>query len=234
MKKIHNFYARVLVDVDMLSSLSQQLLMERPGFAFIDDMEYEQLLPFAHFIKWFAICYLLAGIALQVIGLINKWSLNNIPKFNLGTRKENVYLHTKVVNVDNIVIGNYSKSSSLGGDIVAPNNVCDQEDSLETMSSLVNDSQQASPIQNIEQIQHVSPKGDLAHLFGLTLSISFSRLSVLYENLSQNKYENVNIVDYNPPLLLQVSLLQGKIIIVLNIVLPKRISYRCWYIEFGF
>jgi len=51
MKKIHNFYARVLVDVDMLSSLSQQLLMERPGFAFIDDMEYEQLLPFAHFIK---------------------------------------------------------------------------------------------------------------------------------------------------------------------------------------
>jgi len=58
-----------------------------------------------------------------------------VPKFNLGTREKNVKLHTKGVNVVNI--GNDSKPFSLGGEIVAPNNNSDQEDSLEGMSSLV-------------------------------------------------------------------------------------------------
>jgi len=33
----------VLVDVNLFSSLSQQLLVKRPGFAFVADVEYEQL-----------------------------------------------------------------------------------------------------------------------------------------------------------------------------------------------
>jgi len=38
MNTILGFYARVLVDVDILSSLSQQLLMERPDFGFVTDL----------------------------------------------------------------------------------------------------------------------------------------------------------------------------------------------------
>jgi len=64
--------------------------------------------------------------------------------FNLGTREENVKLHTKVVNVVNIVAD--SKPFSLGGDVVTPNDDSDQEDTLEWMSSLIDDSQQASSV----------------------------------------------------------------------------------------
>jgi len=69
------------------------------------------------------------------------------------------------------------------------------------MSSIVDDSQQASLVHNIEQIQHVSPKGALSYSFGLALSNSFSKLPILDENLSWDKHENVNIVDSYPPLI---------------------------------
>jgi len=35
MKKTRGFYARVLIDIDLLSSLPNQLLVERPSYAFI-------------------------------------------------------------------------------------------------------------------------------------------------------------------------------------------------------
>lgn len=50
-KKTPGFYVRVLIDVDMFSSLSQQLLVVHSGFAFATNMEYERLLPFRSFRK---------------------------------------------------------------------------------------------------------------------------------------------------------------------------------------
>jgi len=43
-------------------------------------------------------------------------------------------------NVVNIVAANDYKTSSLGGDVVTPNNGFDKNDNLEEMSSLVDDS----------------------------------------------------------------------------------------------
>ena len=43
--------------------------------------------------------------------------------------------------------------------------------------------------------QHISSKGDQAHPYGVTLSNSFSKLSILDETLSQEKHKNVNIMD---------------------------------------
>jgi len=63
-----------------------------------------------------------------------------VPKYNLETKEGNVNLHTKVVNVANIIVGNDSKPSSLGANVVAPNNNYDKEDSLKRMSSLIDDS----------------------------------------------------------------------------------------------
>jgi len=56
-------------------------------------------------------------------------------KSSSGAREKNVNLHTKVVNV---VVGNDSKLSFLGGCVVAPNSGSDKEDSLEG-ENLVND-----------------------------------------------------------------------------------------------
>ena len=86
-----------------------------------------------------------------------------------------------LVNVVNIIVGNDYKSCSLGGDVVASNNGFDQEYSLKGMSSLVDDSQQTFPIYNVEHTQHVSLKGDLAHLSGLSRSNYFSKVFVLNE-----------------------------------------------------
>jgi len=44
----------------------------------------------------------------------------------------------------------------------------------------------------------------LAHPCGLTLPNFFSKLSVLEENMSHDKYENVNIVNFNLPLVAPV------------------------------
>ena len=63
-----------------------------------------------------------------------------VPKFNLQTMEENVNLHTKVVNVANTTTNSDPKLSSLGYDVVAPNNDFDQDDCLDGMSSLVDDS----------------------------------------------------------------------------------------------
>jgi len=41
MKKNKGYFAWVLVDIDILSPLPNQLLVERSGFAFIADVEYE-------------------------------------------------------------------------------------------------------------------------------------------------------------------------------------------------
>jgi len=41
MKTSSVFFARVLVDIGLLSFLSNKLLVERSGFAFITDVEYE-------------------------------------------------------------------------------------------------------------------------------------------------------------------------------------------------
>jgi len=51
MKKILDFYAKVLVDVNLFSSLAQQLLVECSGFVLVIDMEYERLSPFCSFCK---------------------------------------------------------------------------------------------------------------------------------------------------------------------------------------
>jgi len=120
-----------------------------------------------------------------------------VPTLNLVTWEENLNMHTKLVSVANIFAGIDSKPSSLGGDVVAPNNGSNQEDSLEGMSSLVDDFQQTFSIQNVEQIQYVSPENDLAHPSGLNLLNYFSKLPFLDENLSQDKHENVNIMNSN-------------------------------------
>jgi len=70
-------------------------------------------------------------------------------------------LHIEMVNVVSIIVGNDSKTYSSRSDV--PNNESNQENNLEGMSSFVDDSQQTSPIQNVEYKQHVSRKGDLAH-----------------------------------------------------------------------
>jgi len=49
MNIFRGFFARVLIDVDMLTKLPNYTLVERPGFAFIMDMEYENLSPFCSF-----------------------------------------------------------------------------------------------------------------------------------------------------------------------------------------
>jgi len=45
MKTNKSLFARVLVDINLLSSLPNQLLVERLGFAFIADVEYEWFPP---------------------------------------------------------------------------------------------------------------------------------------------------------------------------------------------
>jgi len=50
MRKNRGFFARVLVDIDLLFPLSDHLLVERSPFAFIADVEYKWLPPFCfHF-----------------------------------------------------------------------------------------------------------------------------------------------------------------------------------------
>ena len=51
MNKTRGFYARVLVDVDMANELLNQILVERPGFAFVTDIEYEKLSSFCSVCK---------------------------------------------------------------------------------------------------------------------------------------------------------------------------------------
>jgi len=46
MNKSIVFFTRVVVDIDMLSSFPNQILVERPRFAFIVDIEFEKLPPF--------------------------------------------------------------------------------------------------------------------------------------------------------------------------------------------
>jgi len=43
MRKNKGMLARVLVDIDLLSPLLDHLLVERPNFAFVADVEYEWL-----------------------------------------------------------------------------------------------------------------------------------------------------------------------------------------------
>jgi len=102
--------------------------------------------------------YLLVGITLKEIGRHYpqrdrsnqqvKCKQRYVPKSNLVTREENVKLHTEVVNVVNIASGNDSKPSPLGGDVVASNMALIRKN-LEGMPSLFDNSQQASPVQNI-------------------------------------------------------------------------------------
>jgi len=51
MNKSRGTFARVLVDIDMLSFLPNQILVERPDFSFILDIEFETSLPFAFHAK---------------------------------------------------------------------------------------------------------------------------------------------------------------------------------------
>jgi len=46
MHKSRGIFARVLIDIDMLSALSNQILVERPNFAFIAYIEFENFPPF--------------------------------------------------------------------------------------------------------------------------------------------------------------------------------------------
>jgi len=47
MNKSRGFFASVLIDIDILFALSNQILVERSGFAFIADIEFEKLLHLA-------------------------------------------------------------------------------------------------------------------------------------------------------------------------------------------
>jgi len=51
MRKKKGMFARVLVDIDMLSSLHNQLLVERPYYTFVVGVEYEWLPPFCSHCK---------------------------------------------------------------------------------------------------------------------------------------------------------------------------------------
>lgn len=72
MKKTLNFYARVLINVNLLSSLPRQLLMDCSsfGFAFVAEVKYER--PFYSVCKTIGLRYLIVSIALKVRGLMNK------------------------------------------------------------------------------------------------------------------------------------------------------------------
>lgn len=43
MQKTRGFFARVLIDLDLLRKLPNQILIEKSGYAFITDIEYERL-----------------------------------------------------------------------------------------------------------------------------------------------------------------------------------------------
>jgi len=51
MRKNKGMFARVLVDIDLLSPLPDHLLVERLDFAFVADVEYEWLPPFCSHCK---------------------------------------------------------------------------------------------------------------------------------------------------------------------------------------
>jgi len=51
MRKYRGLFARVLVDIDLLSPLPDHLLVECPDFAFVADVEYEWLHPFCSHCK---------------------------------------------------------------------------------------------------------------------------------------------------------------------------------------
>ena len=51
MRKNRGMFARVLVDIDLLSPLPDHLLVERPDFAFVAGVEYEWLPPFCSHCK---------------------------------------------------------------------------------------------------------------------------------------------------------------------------------------
>lgn len=80
----------------------------------------------------------------------------------LGTREKNVNMHNEV----NHIVVNDLKPSYVGGIVVVPNNYY-QEDNLEGRPTLLDYSLQAYLVQNVEQIKHVSSKGDPS---GLPLS----------------------------------------------------------------
>jgi len=71
MKKILNCYHRVFVDMNMLSFILQQLLVEHLGFAFVADRNMNNLYLFALFVKWLVILYMLVSTVLKVISLVN-------------------------------------------------------------------------------------------------------------------------------------------------------------------
>ena len=51
MRKNRSLLARVLVDIELLSPLPDQLLVEHSYFAFVVDVEYEWLYPFCSYCK---------------------------------------------------------------------------------------------------------------------------------------------------------------------------------------
>jgi len=51
MRKNRGLFARVLVDIDLLSPLPDHLLVKCPNFAFAADVEYEWLSPFCYHCK---------------------------------------------------------------------------------------------------------------------------------------------------------------------------------------
>lgn len=46
------FFTKTLVHIDMLIDLPNQILMERPSYAFITDLEYEKLASFVLLVRW--------------------------------------------------------------------------------------------------------------------------------------------------------------------------------------
>jgi len=51
MNRLRGVVASVLVDINLLSDLPNQILVERSRFAFIADLEYEKLFPFLFFLQ---------------------------------------------------------------------------------------------------------------------------------------------------------------------------------------
>jgi len=129
-----------------------------------------------------------------------------VPKFNLRTKQENVKLHIKVINVVNIAIDNDYKLSSLGGDVLTPNSSFNQEDSLKEMSSLIDDLSRPLRFRMLSRYMMFLLRMTWLTYLVCLFQILFSKFNVIDENLSQNKHENVNIVKYNFPWLLSLSM----------------------------
>ncbi|KAK7342833.1 hypothetical protein VNO80_25789 [Phaseolus coccineus] len=178
MKKTRCFFARVLVDVDLLSDLPHQLFVERLGFAFVAKVEYKKLNNNMWPEKYRD---LREGVSAPHDGILAP--------------------HDGISAPHDLVTNEHSRASTSKLDDKT-------SDSLEGMSSLVEDSKllhneqgypkKVSSNKETNHVNHVSPKGiRFSHPLGLVLNNSFQNLMVLHEHINDESIapDNVNRMD---------------------------------------